>query len=228
VVHKVCEDFFRWKPAPGWSYDELVENMGQIAQGILKEQWDKAKVTEKFGDDRWEETMQMIDRFIQLHRWKMDPIYNRYGDAGKAWYYTRPKFRELHVVNDELAVQGYIDAVIEVDKDEVILVDYKTSSLYRHAVSEDHQKQLYIYALLYERETGIRPKYVAVEYLLYGQVANYPVRSQFLDEVKDLIAFVHANTESKDIGDYPPNTKFKFCKWCDFRKVCQGKDPIGT
>lgn len=226
VVHSVCEEFFRWKPASGGSYEELQESMGDMAQSLLKEIWERAKVTEKFGDDRYEETVGMVDRFIQLHRWKMDPIYARYGDPGKAWYFTRPKFRELHLVDHDLMVQGYIDAVIERSKDEVILVDYKTSSMFRHAVSEDHQQQLYIYALLYERNMGVRPAYVSVEFLLYGQVSNYPVRDQFLDEVKDLIDYVHANTVSKDIADYRANTEYKFCKWCDFRETCQGKAPI--
>jgi CRISPR/Cas system-associated exonuclease Cas4 (RecB family) len=226
VVHSVCEEFFRWKPAPGWSYDELVENMSQLAHSLLKDFWADAKVTDKFGDDRWEETEAMIDRFLQLRRWKMEALYDKYKDSSKAWHFTKPKFRELHVVDDELGVQGYIDAVIENEPGDVVLVDYKTSSLYRHSISEEHEVQLYIYALLYEKETGVRPRYVSVEYLLYGQTANYPIRPHILDETRKLVQDIKAKTESKEISDYPANTEYKFCAWCDFRSTCQGKEPV--
>lgn len=225
VVHSVCEDFFGWRPDPSWDYDTLLEQMRAFAHSLLKEKWAEAQVTEKFGDDRWEETVGMIDRFLQLHQWKMDPIYQRYGDPSKAWYFTRPKFRELHVVDEDLAVRGYIDAVIKRSEDEVILVDYKTSSMYRHSVSEEHQQQLYIYALLYERLHGVRPNHVSVEFLLYGHTANYPVREEFLEEARRTIEDVHSRTTSGDMSDYETNTSYKFCKWCDFREPCQGKPP---
>jgi len=226
VVHSVLEDFFKWKPSPGWAYDKLLVSMAEHARKLLKEKWDEAQVTEKFGDDKYDETKQMIDRFVQRHIWKMDPIYAKYKDTGKAWYFTRPKFRELWVVDEDLGVQGYIDAVIERDRDEVILVDYKTSSTFRHPISEDHHRQLYIYAVLFECKEGLRPSYVSVDYLLHGQVANYPVRTQYLDEVRDLIVYVRSRTESKDISDYSANTKYKFCRWCDFREPCQGEPPV--
>jgi CRISPR/Cas system-associated exonuclease Cas4 (RecB family) len=226
VVHSTLENFFRWRPAPGWTYEELIENMEDFARSLLKMEWSDARVTEKFGDDRFEETMDMIMRFLQRHKWKMDPIFERYGDPHKAWNFSKPKFRELHVIDHELGVQGYIDAVIERDMDELILIDYKTGSVFRHPVEEEHHRQLFIYALLFERNHGKRPAYVAVDYLLHGQVANYPVRDNFLDEVKDLIAYVHANTKSKDISDYEPNTGYKFCKWCDFREPCQGEPSL--
>ncbi len=227
VVHSVCEQFFRWKPAPGFSYDELVEHMTELAHSLLKDFWAQEKVTEQFGADRYDETVAMVDRFLQLRKWKMEPLYDKYKDASKAWHYTKPKSRERHVIDEDLGVQGYIDAVIETDPGEVILVDYKTSSFFKHPLSQEHETQLYIYALLFEKETGVRPIYVSVEYLLYGQVVNYPVRAHLLDEMRELIRDIYNKTQSKEISDYPPNTEYKFCKWCDFRETCQGQKPIG-
>ena len=226
VVHSVCEEFFHWKPAPGWSFEELDEHMTQIAHSLLKDFWAEQEVEKKFGNDRFEETKSIIDRFLQLRRWKMGPLYDKYHDASKAWYFSKPKFRELHVIDEDLGVQGYIDAVIENEPGDIVLVDYKTSSLFKHTISEEHETQLYIYALLYEKETGVRPRYVSVEYLLYGQTVNYPVRDQFLDEKRKLIAEIHEKTRSRDKADYPANTEYKFCRWCDFRETCQGQKPL--
>jgi CRISPR/Cas system-associated exonuclease Cas4 (RecB family) len=227
VVHSVCEQFFRWKPAPGWSYDELVEHMTELAYSLLKDFWAEEKVTEKFGPDRYDETKAMVDRFLQLRKWKMEPLYEKYKDASKAWNYTKPKSRERHVLDEELGIQGYIDAVIETEPGEVVLVDYKTSSFFKHPLSHEHEIQLSIYALLFEKETGVRPMYVSIEYLLYGQVVNYPITADGLDKMRTLIQETYKKTGSKDISDYPPNTEYKFCKWCDFRETCQGQKPIG-
>lgn len=225
VVHSVCEEFFRWRPAPGWDYDELVEHMTDLAHSLLKDFWNEEEVDKKFGHDRWDETVEMIDRFLQLHQWKMRPLYDKYKDPSKAWNFSKPKLREMHLVDEEMGVQGYIDAVIENEPGDVVIVDYKTSSLFRHTISEEHELQLYIYALLYEKKTGVRPRYVSVEYLLYGQVANYPVRPHILEETRLLIQDIRTKTESKELSDYPANTGYKFCAWCDFRSVCQGKEP---
>ena len=226
VVHSVCEEFFHWRPAPGWTLEELVENMTDLAHSLLKESWANEKVAERFGNERWDETKAMIDRFLQLRRWKMEPVFDKYKDASKAWNFTKPKFREHHVVDEELGVQGYIDAVIENEPGDVVLIDYKTSSLFRHTISEEHEVQLYIYALLYEKATKVRPRYVSIEYLLYGQTVNYPIKPHTIDETRKLIEDIRSKTESKEISDYQPNTGYKFCAWCDFRSTCQGKEPV--
>lgn len=226
VVHSVCEHLFRWRPTPGWSFDELVEHMTTTAHSILKDAWDEKKITEKFGDDHYEETVGIIDKFLKRHEWKMEPLYKKFHDASKAWNFSKPKYSERRVIDEELGVQGIIDAVIETDPGEIVLVDYKTSSFFKHPISHEYRTQLYIYALLFEKETGLRPLYVSVDYLLYGQVSNYPVTQDLLEETRTLIQDIYKKTGSKEISDYPTNTEFKFCKWCDFRETCQGQKPL--
>jgi CRISPR/Cas system-associated exonuclease Cas4 (RecB family) len=227
VVHKVCEKIFEWQPPPGIDYSQLVASMVDRGQDLLDLYWEKFEVTEKFGDGKFDETLGMIEKFLQLHKWKMDSVFSKYKDIGKAWNFTKPKKREYVIHDKEIGVKGIIDAVLEMGPEGTVLVDYKTSRVYKHAVSKEHERQMYIYALLYTRETGKMPDYVSVEYLLNGQVANYPVREVFLDETRDLISYVRANTVSESEEDYETNTEYKFCPWCDFRQTCQGLPPVG-
>jgi CRISPR/Cas system-associated exonuclease Cas4 (RecB family) len=227
VVHKVCEKLFEWQPPPGIEYSQLIASIVDRGQDLLDLYWDKYEVTEKFGDRKYDETLGMVEKFLQIHKWKMDPLYDKYRDVGKAWNFTKPKRREYVIFDRELGLKGIIDAVLDMGSEGTILVDYKTSRVYRHAVSKEHERQMYIYALLFTRETGQMPDYVSVEYLLTGQIANYPVRQLFLDETEDLVKYVRINTESDSEGDYDTNTEYKFCPWCDFREICQGQPPVG-
>lgn len=220
VVHDVVEEIFKWRPAPANTFQGLVSEMQDRCLELLERFWKEKQVTERFGADKLEETREMVRRFVKLHEWKMVSIMDRYGDTSKAWNFTKPKATEMHIIDQGLGVQGYIDAVIDLGEDGIVLLDYKTSKFFKHNVSEEYQRQMYIYALMYERKTGEIPAYVALEYLLYGQVVNYPIRRQFLEEAEDLINFVHVNTESNDIKDYPCSKGYRFCDWCDFKAKC--------
>lgn len=225
VVHEVCETFFQWRPPKTESYTELIQAMEEHAVKTLKDRWAQHEVTAKFGDTKLPETERMVRHFVQLQRWKMDAIFEKTKDMGKAWAYAKPRATELPITDRELGVKGVIDAVIEHEDTGTVLVDYKTSQIYKHGASDNHARQLLIYALLYERSTGIRPAYVSVDYLLYGQVHNYPVRNDLLGEVKQTIAEVREQTKSRARADHRKDPEARKCEWCDFYEHCKPLDP---
>ncbi len=223
IVHKVCEDIFDRDPSPSSSYPEVLRSLRKRAHDIFEREWAKADMDNAFGTDRHTETSAMVDRFLLHLKWRMDAIYGKYQDPIKAWRFTKPRFTELHLVDHKLKCHGYVDAVIDLGEDGLILVDYKTSNVFKFPLNNEYQRQLYIYAVLYERCEGKLPAHVALEYLLTGQTTCLPVRREFCDDSIELIKDVHAETQSYAISDYPQNTAYKFCSYCDHRKICLGQ-----
>ena len=219
LVHRVCEDFFSWRPPGAMSYSELKDTMVRNAMELLDRHWEDMEISERFGNDRYEETRRMVEHFVHLHGWRMESIYSRYRDVLKAWHFSKPRFTEYYIEDQELNLHGYIDAVHEIDG-RAVIVDYKTSSVYQLPISEEHQWQLYMYALLYTRKEHSMPSHVCAQYLLTGQTSVYPVRTAFLQEAERLVRHVVENTQSRDEEDYPRNTGYKFCRYCEYRHVC--------
>jgi len=218
AVHTVCEKFFDYKPPGGLSFKQLKGELADRAQHLFDAAWKEEGISEKFGDETYNETWEIILKFLQLRNWEMEVIYNKYGESSKAWNWTKPKFREFYVLDEDLMVQGYIDSVIERDG-ETILVDYKTGSIYKFMLKDDYTLQLYIYAMLYHTKTSILPDYVALEYLQYGKVVSIPVHPVFLEEAEKIIRFTREKMKSVNIKDYR-REKSGLCKFCSFKERC--------
>lgn len=219
AVHTVCEKFFDERPPGGLGFNRLKGELQDRAQVLFDKAWREENISEKFGDELYNETWEMILKFLQIRFWEMEAMFNKYKDCSKAWNWTKPKFKELHILDRDLLVEGYIDSVIE-RNGEVILVDYKTSSIFKFPMNDDYKLQLYIYGLLYYNRTRIMPDYVAVEYLRYGKVNTIPMHEVFLEEAENKIQYVRERTESKDIQDYRKETACGLCKWCSYQVEC--------
>jgi CRISPR/Cas system-associated exonuclease Cas4 (RecB family) len=223
AVHSVCERFFDYRPPGGITLSHLKKDLANRAQTLFDAAWKEQHIPDMFGDDGYNETFDMIKRFLQLRNWELEAMHSKCREAQKAWNWTKPKFRELHIMDEELWVECYIDSVIERDGD-IIIVDYKTSNIFKFPLTREYELQLYIYALLYENKTGITPKYVAFEYLNYGKVNTLPVHPVFLEEVQRTILDVRSKTESRDISDYR-QCPGGLCKYCSFYETCLPKMP---
>ena len=223
IVHTVCERFFDYKPSGGTSLSQLKKDLANRAQTLFDAAWKEHRISDMFGDAGYNETFDMIKRFLQLRNWELEAVYSKCKEAQKAWNWTKPRFRELHILDEELWVECYIDSVIERDGD-VIIVDYKTSNIFKFPLTKEYELQLYLYALLYENKTGIMPRYVAVEYLHYGKINTLPVHKIFLEEVQRTVLEVRGKTESRDIKDYRQYPS-GLCKYCSFYEACMPKIP---
>ena len=77
----------------------------------------------------------------------------------------------LYKINEDTFIQGYIDLIEhdQVDKDQISIYDWKTSSMYSGNDLDEHAKQLLIYALAAE-QNGKRVKKIAWYFLKYVTV----------------------------------------------------------
>jgi putative RecB family exonuclease len=219
VVHTVCEKVFDYRPPGGESLARLKGSVANLAQEIFDKAWAENKVSERFGEEHYNEAWEVITRFLQLRSWELDTAFNKCKEAQKAWRWTCPKFRELYILDESLKVECYIDAVLERD-DETILVDYKTSSIYKFPMTHEYELQLFIYALLYYRHTGILPRYVALEYLQYGKTNTIPIFMRFLEEAEDKIEQVRSKTQVPKKDEYPQNIEQRRCGFCSYHDLC--------
>lgn len=115
---------------------------------------------------------------------------------------------------------GAIDKVFELDKDTIVVVDYKTSktALTDEEAAKDEQLSLYDLAV-----SKLFPEYkniiLVLDYLRLSPVISHRTEEQrvwfgkFVDELYSQVA----ELEEKDIK---PRLNM-FCGWCDYKNYCQ-------
>lgn len=131
--------------------------------------------------------------------------------------YFKPKFQELKIMNDELKLQGYIDAIFVNPKDDgIIIVDWKTGK-YRPESFSSYRFELAVYAELYRLEKGITPKYwciyfVDADKLFFEEVKSISIKAMYkaIDKVREGI----------EIKNYKPKPGV-LCPWCPFSEICE-------
>ncbi len=219
AVHSVLEDFYDYKPAGGMSFSDLEKALMRRGRMLLSEHWRKQNIPQNFPEEDIDDTQEIIDRFVTRVVWKVRTYFKKYGDLSKSWNYAKPKRREYHIRDEDLGIQGFIDAVLE-KNGKVILVDYKTSSIYIHPHSSDYERQLMLYGLMYKRDTGVQASVASIDYLLYGEMFSMPIREEMLQEAEVLIKAVRAKMDSKKMEDYPRDDEEKFCNWCSYQEIC--------
>lgn len=220
VIHKVLEDFYRaYKPNPKKVLSKLFKDTWKKSDGMIKMlEMDKEELKIHKKD-----ALYMIMSFYEVHRRKMDGvlIQGKAENERHAFYLTKPKFKELYVKDDKLKTRGYIDRVYEDYNGIITLGDYKTSSKYGIGLSDDYKRQLSIYALLYNNQTGKMADFVSIIFLRYGEEFLLEVTPSLLRYARDSIDYVWKHTRSAEINDYPLKES-RLCGWCSFNNVCSG------
>lgn len=220
---------------------------GNFIHKILEDLYDKSSCPDLdvFFNERmtkWNPPKVVIDNTddIEFHKKETELILKHYATRIKdklemllfqgkakarthAWNLIRPKLREFRITDKNLNLVGIIDAVETNFENKTYLIDYKTSSLYRHTMGDDYIRQITIYAYLYFVKFGELPDYVGVDYVRYSDVFFVPVRKEMLEEVKEYVKFVRENTQSTNIEDYPQCNQ-KFCDCHYFEKKEEKND----
>lgn len=220
VVHKVLEDFYKeYKPNPKKELSRMFKETWKSYREMIKMlemSREELKVHKK-------DALQMIMAFYDVHRRKMEGVLvqGKAENEQHAFYLTKPKFKEMYVKDDELRTRGYIDRIHEDYNGIVTLGDYKTSSKYGIGLSEDYKRQLAIYALLYNSQTGKMADFVSIIFLRYGEEFLLEVTPSLLKYARDSIDYVWNRTRSANIEDYPLKES-RLCGWCAFNHICSG------
>lgn len=183
-----------------------------------KKELDKLQMTngdiESYFIDSHKMLMNFVDQFVLKLKKK---IYEG-NDLKESFKILTPAVEE-EIINEELKVRGYIDAIHDL-QEEVIIMDYKTSK--KDDMTPEYRLQLGIYALLYKLKYKKVPKKVGINFLKFGEVM-LDVDDELLSHAKSEIDFVHKMTESDNLIHYEKKES-GLCKWhsgqCDFYSEC--------
>jgi len=223
MVHKCIEDFFRVKVTEFDKFEggDYYESMKHQMMEIFKKRWKSPMMHQlcvKDGldyDNVKQETIDTLMNFIYLHWMNARAILSKTGSFNKAWYYTKPKMAEQKLESERHHLKGIVDCVVNLGGEKVI-VDYKTSSIFKIPYSKEYKLQLMMYSLLIRERhrefIGIASNF----YLKHGIQSFYFFEESDLEEVEKLIAEIWEKTRSQEQSDYPCNTDFIFCgpKYC--------------
>lgn len=253
VVHYVLENMFKHRFVP--SGEAFRPFMIDGAKKMLNKQWDiefkDAAFNKEDLDLAKEESHIMVERFFKrfCDNVQLGIKFKKYQNETQGYYYTKPKFKELWLddqfqatfnekwkridkktdkkipLDDSLILGGWIDAV---DKDfdgNIILVDYKTSSLYRNAINDDYVLQLAIYAYLWWKQTGKIPTYGAINYLKYDQSFYILVTPSLIQKAITAVKRVRSRLIENGLNEkkYMKN-ETRLCEWCSFKNECMRRD----
>ena len=253
VVHKVLEDVFKKRYYPsGEAFRNTFESTAmKIFEDYWVEDFKDFEITKEELDRFYIESKFMITRFVNRY---CDNIQDgikskKYSSESQGYYFTKPTFKELWVddefeikfnekwkkvwnkdapkipIKDTLHVGGFIDSVQKDFDNNLILVDYKTSSKYQNVLSDDYVTQLGIYAYLWWVQTGKFPKFVAINYLKYDESYYILVTPSLVKEAIIKIKTMRSCLIDNGLKKENYNCKeSKLCDWCPFQKECVGKE----
>ncbi|MFC1801034.1 RecB family exonuclease [Nanoarchaeota archaeon] len=228
VAHEVLENFFDLKTDFITMKNYEIKLKTEI-QTLLLQSWQKCQkqfeslnLTKDKLTFYFEETTMMLLNWLETF---FDKIKSFDSLSFQEIFQKLIPLREQHFISKELSVQGFIDT-IEDYKDEIHIMDYKTSSHFN--LGEDYKLQLGIYALLYQEKHQKLPHKAGV-YFLRFKPKFVSVDQNLLNFAKQEIEYVHQNTQTQDINNYPQN-RSGLCKYssgqCDFYDFCFGNKKL--
>jgi hypothetical protein len=183
-----------------------------------RERLSKLNLSQDQLDHYFIESQEMLNNFVEKFSKRLKEQIKKTNDFKQAFKALVPSVEE-EIINHELMVRGFIDAIHSED-DNIVIMDYKTSN--KEDLTPEYKLQLGIYALLYKLKYDKMPSQVGINFLKYGE-KTMQVDDIFLNQVKQEILLVHKSTESQNIDDYPKKTS-NLCKWgsgeCDFYQNC--------
>lgn len=170
----------------------------------------------------------IIRNYINFYIMQFEQYLDSAGNVPQAWYSLRPKFSELDLSYENFS--GYADSVLELD-DELYIIDYKTSKIYKTGHNKEYKLQVQLYAWAYYKLYGIIPDIGIVSFVRYGRECTYEInKDTVIDYIDNVIRDFMEKTESDNIDDYPLNVKHKFCvcsltknnkkDWCYYKDLC--------
>jgi len=207
VVHECLEDLFK-----STKYVDALS----FFKKTLPKKWVKYNLKNETDEEKdfFAETDMMLELFALKHeqKIKMALLKGNVSSQTHAWNLLRPKFRELNCKSEKHNIRGFIDSVEESRDGRIFLVDYKTSNLYKHMISEEYVRQLKLYALMWKEMNDSNPTYLAIDYLKFGYTYLLPFDPTMIDDAIKDIELVRSGLVSTNIEDYPCSNH----DWCKY------------
>ncbi len=169
----------------------------------------------------FEETMLMLMNWVNQFIDTMNTTIQSQSLSVQQAFQQLTPVREQRLVSDNYSVQGFIDAIHQVE-DEVHIIDYKTNASFE--LKDGIMLQLAIYSLLYQEKHGKPPSKVGIFFLRH-KLKLMAVDEELLELAKKEIQLIHAHTAQSAALEHYPRIPGPLCKWstgqCDFFEICK-------
>ncbi len=119
---------------------------------------------------------------------------------------------------DNHLLKGQIDRIDIVD-DEIEIIDYKTGQA-KNKLDKEDKKQLLIYQIAAQEVLKIHPSKLTYYYVDHAKKMSFVPKQEELDEFKEKIG---QKIEEMQNSDFSPTPSVLWCKYCDFKDICEFK-----
>src|SRR3989344_2120025 len=227
IAHSTLENFYDIDVSL-WTTENVAQKVQSAIQTLFFHFWQQYKPKlEGLQLSKDQERFYFEETMLMLMNWAnhcIEDVRKLVKDksisVAEAFQVLTP-IREQKFVSDHYSVQGFVDAIHQLE-DEVHIIDYKTNASLEF--KEEQKLQLAIYSLLYFEKNGKMPSKVGIFFLRH-KLKMMDVDSELLELAKREIGLVHAHTSAcEHIDDYhrKPGPLCKLSSGqCDFFKVCQ-------
>lgn len=227
ITHSCLESFYDLN-ITSLNEDNFSQKLQEAIQKLLVLQWKKRdEELNRFNlnADRkqfyFEETMLMLMNWASLFSENLKEIMEKKNiSLQEAFIYLTP-LREQKFESENYSVQGYIDAINELE-DETQIIDYKTNSNFE--LKDELKLQLAIYSLLYFEKHGKMPSKAGIFFLRH-RLKWIKVDEELLELARREINCIHSHTSCTEKKEDYPCKKSPLCKWssgqCDFYEACK-------
>ncbi len=235
IAHSTLENFYNIDVS-SFTANNVAQKVQSAIQALFFHYWQhyKGELQKlELSKDRerfyFEETMLMLmnwaNHFVEDVR---TTIKTKNMSVQEAFQLLTP-LREQKFVSDHYSVQGFVDAIHQLE-DEVHIIDYKTNASLE--LKDEQKLQLAIYCLLYFEKYGNIPSKAGIFFLRH-KLKLMNVDEQLLELARREISLIHGHTSEYSHIDEYHRKPGPLCKWssgrCDFYEVCKpfdGKNEI--
>jgi len=223
AIHNVIENLFKQVKKLSEAYKI---QLSKKASALLETEWKKTerlKLTKQELEKHHKDAVFIINRFINNLCDTISCYINldKAGNPTHAFHLLKPQLSEIDFKDDNLKIRGRIDAIQKDFDNNIIIVDYKTSSKYKNTLPHDYKLQLAIYAYLYYKQEGKIPSMLCLNYLRYNEsfyiITNMDLIKYAINEIKNVRNFLKDNIKN---GEEFYKKSSKLCDYCSYKNIC--------
>ncbi len=227
IAHSTLESFYEFD-ASMVTTDNCAQRIHARIQELFVRHWQRyTQELDKLHLNNDQQMFYFEETMLMLMNWANQFIQDLQAQAAvknisfpEAFQQLTP-IREQRFHSDHYSVQGFIDAIHQVE-DQIQIIDYKTNASFEF--KDAIKLQLAIYSLLYFEKHGIKPSKVGIFFLRH-KLKLMDVDEELLDLARREIELVHAHTSRHEGLEQYPRCTGPLCKWstgqCDFFEVCK-------
>ena len=132
---------------------------------------------------------------------------------------------EVPVADERYKLYGRVDELV-LNDNKVYLIDKKTTGRIPKEPPLSYKKQVQYYAHLLKMNYGIKCNEIGILYINKAkyELKYYPVDFDYDEIANDYEDTIQYILESVENNELPPNTKNKYCYFCDYKDKCSNNE----